>query len=94
MLLMVAACSFLAAQINPRPVHETVRHQRRSHCGDSMREAQLRNADVAAWELWRNRLATMGAVMVLFWKHHHELLVRDKRIGIVIAVWAYLAGAR
>lgn len=30
----------------------------------------------------------MGAVMVLFWKHHHELLVRDKRIGIVIAAWA------
>ena len=30
----------------------------------------------------------MGAVMVLFWKHHEELLVRDKRIGIVIAVWA------
>jgi len=32
----------------------------------------------------------MGAVIVLFWKHHHELLVRDKRIGIVIAVWALL----
>ena len=32
----------------------------------------------------------MGAVMVLFWRHHHELLVRDKRIGIVIAVWALL----
>lgn len=32
----------------------------------------------------------MGAVMVLFWKYHHELLVRDKRIGIVIAVWALL----
>jgi rhomboid protease GluP len=30
----------------------------------------------------------MGAVMVLFWKHRHELLVRDKRIGVVIAVWA------
>lgn len=30
----------------------------------------------------------MGAVMVLFWKHHTELLVRDKRIGVVIAVWA------
>ena len=30
----------------------------------------------------------MGAVMVLFWKHHDELLVRDKRIGVVIAVWA------
>ena len=30
----------------------------------------------------------MGAVIVLFWKHHHELLVRDKRIGVVIAVWA------
>lgn len=30
----------------------------------------------------------MGAVMVLFWKHHHELLVRDKRIGVVIAAWA------
>lgn len=30
----------------------------------------------------------MGAVMVLFWKHHHELMVRDKRIGIVIAAWA------
>lgn len=32
----------------------------------------------------------MGAVMVLFWKHHHELMVRDKRIGVVIAVWALL----
>jgi rhomboid protease GluP len=30
----------------------------------------------------------MGAVMVLFWKHHDALLVRDKRIGVVIAVWA------
>lgn len=30
----------------------------------------------------------MGAVMVLFWKHHHALMVRDKRIGVVIAVWA------
>jgi membrane associated rhomboid family serine protease len=30
----------------------------------------------------------MGAVMVLFWRHHHELLVRDKRIGVVIAAWA------
>jgi rhomboid protease GluP len=30
----------------------------------------------------------MGAVIVLFKKHHAELLVRDKRIGIVIAVWA------
>ena len=30
----------------------------------------------------------MGAVMVLFWKHHHELMVRDKRIGVVIAAWA------
>jgi membrane associated rhomboid family serine protease len=30
----------------------------------------------------------MGAVMVLFWKHHHELMVRDKRIGIVVAAWA------
>jgi rhomboid protease GluP len=30
----------------------------------------------------------MGAVMVLFWKHRHELLVRDKRIGVVIAAWA------
>jgi rhomboid protease GluP len=30
----------------------------------------------------------MGAVMVLFWKHHEELMVRDKRIGIVVAVWA------
>jgi rhomboid protease GluP len=30
----------------------------------------------------------MGAVMVLFWKHHDDLLVRDKRIGVVIAVWA------
>ena len=32
----------------------------------------------------------MGAVMVLFWKHHQDLLVRDKRIGVVIAVWALL----
>lgn len=30
----------------------------------------------------------MGAVMVLFWKHHDELMVRDKRIGIVVAAWA------
>jgi rhomboid protease GluP len=30
----------------------------------------------------------MGAVMVLFWKHHNELHVRDKRIGVVIAAWA------
>jgi rhomboid protease GluP len=30
----------------------------------------------------------MGAVIVLFWRYHDELLVRDKRIGIVIAVWA------
>jgi rhomboid protease GluP len=30
----------------------------------------------------------MGAVMVLFWKHHHELMVRDKRIGVVVAAWA------
>ena len=30
----------------------------------------------------------MGAVMVLFWRHHHELMVRDKRIGVVIAAWA------
>ena len=30
----------------------------------------------------------MGAVLVLFWKHRDELLVRDKRIGFVIAVWA------
>ena len=30
----------------------------------------------------------MGAVLVLFWKHHTELLVRDKRIGIVVAAWA------
>jgi rhomboid protease GluP len=30
----------------------------------------------------------MGAVLVLFWKHHNELLVRDKRIGVVVAVWA------
>ncbi|MGQ0715259.1 MAG: rhomboid family intramembrane serine protease [Gemmatimonadaceae bacterium] len=30
----------------------------------------------------------MGAVLVLFWKHHDDLLVRDKRIGVVIAVWA------
>ena len=32
----------------------------------------------------------MGAVMVLFWRHHHALMVRDKRIGVVIAVWALL----
>ena len=32
----------------------------------------------------------MGAVVVLFWRHHKELLVRDKRIGVVIAVWALL----
>ena len=32
----------------------------------------------------------MGAVMVLFWKHHGELMVRDKRIGVVIAVWALI----
>jgi rhomboid protease GluP len=30
----------------------------------------------------------MGAVMVLFWRYHSKLLVRDKRIGVVIAVWA------
>lgn len=30
----------------------------------------------------------MGAVLVLFWKHHRELLVRDKRIGVVVAAWA------
>ena len=30
----------------------------------------------------------MGAVMVLFWRHHHELMVRDKRIGVVVAAWA------
>ncbi len=30
----------------------------------------------------------MGAVLVLFWKHHHELMVRDKRIGVVVAAWA------
>ena len=30
----------------------------------------------------------MGAVLVLFWKHHKELLVRDKRIGVVVAAWA------
>jgi rhomboid protease GluP len=30
----------------------------------------------------------MGAVIVLFWKYRHELLVRDKRIGVVIAAWA------
>lgn len=30
----------------------------------------------------------MGAVIVLFWKHHEELMVRDKRIGIVVAAWA------
>ena len=30
----------------------------------------------------------MGAVIVLFWRYHGELLVRDKRIGVVIAVWA------
>jgi rhomboid protease GluP len=30
----------------------------------------------------------MGAVLVLFWKHHRDLLVRDKRIGVVIAAWA------
>jgi rhomboid protease GluP len=30
----------------------------------------------------------MGAVIVLFWKHRDKLLVRDKRIGVVIAVWA------
>ena len=30
----------------------------------------------------------MGAVIVLFWRYHHELLVRDKRIGVVIAAWA------
>ena len=32
----------------------------------------------------------MGAVMVLFWRHHDALMVRDKRIGVVIAVWAFL----
>ena len=32
----------------------------------------------------------MGAVMVLFWRHHTALMVRDKRIGVVIAVWAFL----
>ena len=30
----------------------------------------------------------MGAVIVLFKRHHAELLVRDKRIGVVVAVWA------
>jgi rhomboid protease GluP len=30
----------------------------------------------------------MGAILVLFWKHHGELHVRDKRIGVVVAVWA------
>ena len=30
----------------------------------------------------------MGAVILLFKRHHTELLVRDKRIGVVIAVWA------
>jgi rhomboid protease GluP len=30
----------------------------------------------------------MGAVLVLFWKHHRDLHVRDARIGIVIAAWA------
>ena len=30
----------------------------------------------------------MGAIVVLFWKHHSALMVRDKRIGVVIAVWA------
>ena len=32
----------------------------------------------------------MGAVIVLFWRYHHELLVRDKRIGVVVAAWALL----
>lgn len=32
----------------------------------------------------------MGAVLVLFWKHHSALLVRDKRVGIVVAAWAIL----
>lgn len=32
----------------------------------------------------------MGAVLVLFWRHHNALMVRDKRIGVVIAVWAFL----
>ena len=32
----------------------------------------------------------MGAVLVLFWRHHDALMVRDKRIGVVIAVWAFL----
>ena len=32
----------------------------------------------------------MGAVMVLFWRHHTALMVRDTRIGVVIAVWAFL----
>jgi membrane associated rhomboid family serine protease len=35
----------------------------------------------------------MGAVMVLFWRHHSALMVRDKRIGVVIAVWAFLTVA-
>jgi rhomboid protease GluP len=30
----------------------------------------------------------MGAVIVLFGRYHHQLLVRDKRIGVVIAAWA------
>ena len=30
----------------------------------------------------------MGAVIVLFKRHHADLLVRDKRIGVVVAVWA------
>lgn len=30
----------------------------------------------------------MGAVLVLFGKHHKALLVRDKRIGVVVAAWA------
>ncbi len=32
----------------------------------------------------------MGAVIVLFWRYRGELLVRDKRIGVVIAGWALL----
>ena len=32
----------------------------------------------------------MGAVIVLFWRYHQGLLVRDKRIGVVVAVWALL----
>ena len=36
------------------------------------------------------RYGLMGAAIVLFWKYRGELLVRDKRIGVVIGGWALM----